>query len=59
MKSQMIAPIIALMFVLPACGGGPDNIEEAGIAELHDRMQRGEIAYAFEQAAGMRQAPDL
>ncbi len=35
--------VIALMLVLSACGGGLDDIKEISIAELHDRMQRGEI----------------
>lgn len=38
-----IALIIALIAVLSACDGRRDDIEETGIAELHDRMQRGEI----------------
>ncbi len=42
LTALIIALIIALMLVLSACGGY-DNIEETGIAELHDRMQRGEI----------------
>lgn len=35
--------LIVLMLVLSACGGGLDDIEEISIAELHDRMQRGQI----------------
>ena len=34
-----IALIIALIAVLSACDGRRDDIEETGIAELHDRMQ--------------------
>ena len=35
--------LIALIASLASCGGEPDNLEEATIAELHDRMHRGEL----------------
>ncbi len=38
-----ITLIIALVLALSACGGGLSDFEETRIAELHDRMQRGEI----------------
>ena len=34
----------ALLLVLAACGGESLKLEEAGVAELHDRMQRGELS---------------
>ena len=35
--------LIALIALLASCSGEPDNFEEATIAELHDRMHRGEL----------------
>ncbi|MDH3546798.1 MAG: amidase [Gammaproteobacteria bacterium] len=36
--------LIAVCVTLAACYGGPDNFEEATIADLHDRMHRGELS---------------
>ncbi len=36
LTALIIALMIALMLVSAACGGGYDNIEETGIAELHE-----------------------
>ena len=33
----------ALLLAAAGCGGPPDDLSEASIAELHDRMQRGEL----------------
>ena len=38
------AYLCATLFLLAACGGAPENFEEATIAELHDRMNRGEVS---------------
>jgi len=35
--------LIATALLLTACGGEPQNYAEASIAELHDKMQRGEL----------------
>jgi amidase len=35
--------LLVFCAVLTACGGPPDNFEETSIAELHDRMHRGEL----------------
>jgi amidase len=36
-------PTLLLLALLSACGSDAPGIEEASIAELHDRMQRGEL----------------
>ncbi|MDH3532377.1 MAG: amidase [Gammaproteobacteria bacterium] len=36
--------LLALWLALVACGGQPENFEEATIADLHDRMHRGELS---------------
>ena len=40
--SRLFAVAIVAV-ILGACGDAPDNFEEVSIAELHDRMQRGEL----------------
>ena len=35
--------LIALCLLLAACGSAPEDFSETTIAELHDRMQRGEL----------------
>ena len=35
--------LIAIILLLASCAGEPDNFEEATIADLHDRMHRGEL----------------
>ena len=35
--------VVAAAMILGACSNRPDNFTEAGIADLHDRMQRGEL----------------
>ena len=40
MRARILLPLIA---ALAACGGQPADFEEVGIADLHDRMQRGEL----------------
>lgn len=34
---------LSICLAIAACGGQPDNFEETTIAELHDRMHRGEL----------------
>ena len=40
MRRTYLVPILLL---LASCGGAPENFEEATIADLHDRMHRGEL----------------
>ena len=35
--------LILVVTLLAACGGAPQDYSEISIAELHDRMQRGEV----------------
>jgi len=37
------ASLVVLILLLTACGSSPQDYAEATIAELHDRMQRGEL----------------
>jgi amidase len=41
-QTRRLLPIL-LAGLVCACSDGPPNFEEASIAELHDRMQRGEL----------------
>jgi len=40
---RALATASAMLFCVAACGGGPQDFTEASIADLHDRMQRGEL----------------